>query len=294
VDQPNQYKERTSKALSGYWAVIAHLAILAAAIACFISPNLDSLGGVLLLVFVFFFWGYTKVVAGEAKNIVLSGSYKSTLRSPGFYWIHPLASTQKISIKSNTLLIKPVRLTDKGGRKIEMESVVFWKVGDTSLASFLLEDHQSLVPAQARLALQKLASLYHYDHAKDPLAVTLRQEPSVINKVFFKELAERLESKGILVEDARVLQVYQLPEQEVIQREKELMQYFFRLQHDSAIASVDTADKVLKKLSSKKLASFNDAEKQQFAADFILAMVNKHSGKKFLSEGSMEHQQEKN
>jgi regulator of protease activity HflC (stomatin/prohibitin superfamily) len=58
-------------------------------------------------------------------------------------------------------------VNDKRGNPVEIGAVVVWRVHDTAMAVFDVEDYSNYVEIQTEAALRSIASRFAYDHGQE-------------------------------------------------------------------------------------------------------------------------------
>ena len=93
--------------ISGFIALVLVIALFAAAVTCFIKADKEAyyaIFGVLLLVLMIICTnGFLKLEPNEAAVLVFFGKYKGTFTRTGFYWVNPLMSKKKVSLRARNL-----------------------------------------------------------------------------------------------------------------------------------------------------------------------------------------------
>ena len=158
--------------------------------------------------------GFFTLQPNEARVLVLFGSYKGSVRTPGFHWGNPFysrAATQgggkvvrtKISLRSRNFNSDKLKVNDKRGNPIEIAAVVVWRVQDTAQALFDVDDYETYVRVQSESAVRHIASCYSYDQGEED-EPTLRSNADEVATAMAAELQERLNKAGVVVEEARL------------------------------------------------------------------------------------------
>src|ERR1043166_3402176 len=189
---------------------------------------LEVLGIILL-------FGHFTLQPNEARVLILFGAYRGTVRTSGFWWAHPfyarvrariplppgsvsqetvkaaaakgMGSTflyrnlnAKISLRARNFNSEKLKVNDKRGNPVEIAAVVVWRVEDTAKAAFDVDDYESYVHIQSESAIRHIASLYAYDRGEEH-EPTLRESADEVAAAMKKELQERLEKAGGVIEE---------------------------------------------------------------------------------------------
>ncbi|KAF5279628.1 hypothetical protein FQR65_LT15323 [Abscondita terminalis] len=121
-----------------------------------------------------------------------------TVKENGLFFINPLYSSQRMSLRSENLQGQTLKVNDKMGNPIEIGVVIVWKVGDTYKAAFEVERYTDFVKMQSEAAVRHLAMSFPYDNLEDDHApITLREGGDKINQILEQELTDRLSKAGI-------------------------------------------------------------------------------------------------
>ncbi|MDE7153802.1 MAG: SPFH domain-containing protein [Muribaculaceae bacterium] len=166
--------------------------------------------------------GYVIQEPNEARVLLFFGRYQGTFHKTGFYWINPLMTVRKVSLRLRNMDIEPIKVNDKVGNPVLIGMVLVWKVKDTYRASFDV-DAQSLgavnsvvlnnfVRIQSDAALREVTGKFAYDSDAHEHELTLRSGGDEINQMLEEKINERLAMAGIEVEEARINYLAYAPE----------------------------------------------------------------------------------
>ena len=198
------------KPMSGYLTLVICLALFIVGIGCIIAGAdrnvaLVIVGIIAFIAFIFFLKGLMIIQPNHSRVLNFFGKYVGSVKENGLFFINPLYSTQKISLRSENLQGQTLKVNDKMGNPIEIGAVLVWKVGDTYKAAYEVENYLSYVKMQSEAAVRHLAVSFPYDNLEDEHAdITLRDGGDQVNKILESELAERLAPAGIIVQEARI------------------------------------------------------------------------------------------
>ncbi|MEE0978541.1 MAG: SPFH domain-containing protein [Muribaculaceae bacterium] len=158
--------------------------------------------------------GYFVQEPNEVRTLLFFGKYRGTFRGDGFYWINPLMTTKKISVRLSNMDIAPIKVNDKMGNPVLIGMVLVWMVKDTyramfDIASITLE---AFVRTQSDAALREVTGRFAYDNNESPDQITLRGGGAEINHMLVEKINERLHMAGIEVVEARINYLAYAPE----------------------------------------------------------------------------------
>ena len=105
--------------LNGFLGLILVVALIAAAIYFFVRADSDGefaiLGVLSMALFALCTNGFVKLEPNEAMVLLFFGKYRGTFTQDGFYWVNPLLSKKKVSLRARNLNPEPIKVNDKVG-----------------------------------------------------------------------------------------------------------------------------------------------------------------------------------
>jgi regulator of protease activity HflC (stomatin/prohibitin superfamily) len=266
------------------------------------------------------FGGFFTLQPNEARVLILFGSYRGTVRTPGFHWGNPFyanGSAQaggragelelskvathrsatgesarkkprryKISLRARNFNSEKLKVNDKRGNPIEIAAVVVWRVEDTAQAVFDVEDFENYVRVQSESALRHLASGYAYDHGEED-EVTLRSGVEEVSQALKQELQMRLEKAGVLVEEARLTHLAYAPE---------IAQAMLRRQQAEAViaartkivhGAVSMVDMALKELAEKRVVELDDDKRASMVSNLMVVLCGESEVHPVVNAGTL-------
>ena len=232
--------------------------------------------------------GFIVVNPNESKILVLFGSYAGTVKENGFFWVNPLVTKKKVSLRARNFDSKPIKVNDKVGNPIMIGLVLVWKVEDTYKASFAVDHYDNFVVVQSDAALRKLAGIYPYDNFEDHEAViALRSGGEEVNNELEKEIRERLQICGIEVIEARI---------NYIAYAEEIANAMLRRQQASAVVSarfkivegaVSMVEMALEQLSVKKIVELDEEKKAAMVSNLMVVLCGDKDATPIVNTGTL-------
>jgi len=171
-------------------------------------------GGVAAVLGLLLTCGLYSLQPNEGMAILLFGDYRGTDRKTGLRWVLPWYSRKKISLRVRNLTSDKLKVNDKRGSPIEIAANVVWRVEDSAMALFDVDDYQAFVNIQVDTALRDIASHYAYDHGDetDEPEMTLRADAEDVAGRLRDELVGRVAVAGVAVDEARLAHLAYAPE----------------------------------------------------------------------------------
>lgn len=203
--------------VNGFLMLVVWLLILGACILGFMTDSvaLMVICGIVGLVSLFIPAGLFMLEPNESIVTIFFGKYCGTIERTGYWWINPLMTKKKVSLRIRNLDVQPIKVNDKVGNPILIGLVLVWRIKDTYRVTFDL-DKQSVaqfVSVQSDAALREVAGRYPYDsEGHNDTQLTLRSGGEEINAELVHKLNERLAMAGIEVTEARINYLAYAPE----------------------------------------------------------------------------------
>lgn len=266
--------------------------------------------------------GFFTLQPNEARVLVLFGAYKGTVRESGFHWGNPFytngsgassaAATSaeahggtptaiaaqaaaaaarhpkrnKISLRARTLNGQKLKVNDKGGNPIEIAAVVIWRVQDTAMAMFDVDDYERYVETQSESALRHIASLYSYDHGEED-EITLRSNVEDVSAALRKELHERLGKAGVVVEEARLTHLAYAPEIAQAMLRRQQAEAVIAARQKIVHGAVSMVEMALKELSEKNVLILDDDRKAAMVSNLMVVLCGEAEVHPVVNAGTL-------
>ncbi|MBC3832100.1 SPFH domain-containing protein [Undibacterium amnicola] len=235
------------------------------------------------------FAGLYMLQPNEAVLLSLFGEYKGTDRSEGLRWANFLYTKRKLSLRARTLNTPPLKVNDKRGNPVEIGAAIVWRVEETALAIFNVDDFERFVQVQAEAAIRHLAAQYAYDDGEDLATgeTTLRAGMDVVANAMRQELHNRFVAAGIDVEDAKLTHLAYA---------QEIAQVMLRRQQAEAIISarkkivqgaVSMVEEALQGLSERKIVELDDERKAAMVSNLLVVLCSDKETQPVINAGTL-------
>ena len=286
--------EKIIKPTSGYVAIaIGVILLILSGYSFYLLPTTGHkiyllLAIILLLSSIIIFKGILIVHPNHSRVLNFFGKYVGTLKENGLFFVNPLYTATKMSLRSENLQGQTLKVNDKMGNPIEIGAVIVWKIGDTYKAAYDVERVFDYVRAQSEAAVRHLAVSFAYDDLEDDTAeITLRNGGEEVNHILEKELTERLAKAGIIVEEARISHLAYAAEiaGAMLQRQQAAAIVAARAKIvDGAVGMVDMA---LKKLSAENIVELDDERKAAMVSNLMVVLCGEKAAQPIVNTGSL-------
>ena len=223
---------------------------------------------------------------GDAKALILFGSYKGTVKTPGFWFANPFITKRKISLRVRNFETQKLKVNDNRANPIEIAAIVVWKVVETAEALFEVDDYQKYVAVQSESAVRAVAQSYPYDsHADNEEA--LSTHTAEVSKSLQQAIQDRLAKAGVEVIEARISHLAYSPEiaQAMLQRQQATAIIAARFKIvEGAVGMVENA---LELLGSKGIVHLDEERKAQMVSNLLVVLCSERSATPILNAGTI-------
>ena len=288
-----------------------------------ISIALIIVSGLYLCIVDFILFAGLKILKpNEALVLTLFGKYYGTLRGEGFFFVNPFVSAlnpgslklssgmvisaegiqlgssgdkstsvqltnRKISLKAMTLNNSKQKINDQLGNPIEIGIVVIWRVVNTAMAVFNVENYKEFLSIQCDSALRNIVRLYPYDVAGDDNEKTLRGSSQEIADKLREEIQEKTRIAGLEITEARITHLAYAPEiaSAMLQRQQASAIIDARkLIVDGAVGMVEMA---LSKLSENDIVTLDEERKAAMVSNLLVVLCGNRDAQPIVNSGSI-------
>ncbi|MDQ1096152.1 MULTISPECIES: SPFH domain-containing protein [Chryseobacterium] len=285
--------EKSLKPMSGYLALVICLILFTVSLYLFILGTDGSITSVIIgflcfFLSCFFLKGLMIIQPNHSRILNFFGKYVGTVKENGLFFINPLYSSQKMSLRSENMQGQTLKVNDKMGNPIEIAAVIVWKVGNTYKAAYEVERYTDYVKMQSEAAVRHLAVSFPYDNLEDEHAnITLRDGGDQVNKILEQELTDRLAPAGIIIQEARITHLAYASEiaGAMLQRQQATAIVAARTKIvEGAVGMVDLA---LKKLSEENIVELDDERKAAMVSNLMVVLCGEKAATPILNAGTL-------
>ncbi|HUA58506.1 MAG TPA: SPFH domain-containing protein [Verrucomicrobiae bacterium] len=285
-------KEREISGISGWMMLLLGMAIFIAATiqlvraadaedalwitVCVLALVFSSLG----------FFGLTVVNPNEAKVVQLFGVYKGSLKRQGFWWVNPLTSRRRVSLRVRNFESAKLKVNDHDGNPIEIAAIVVWKVVDTAEAIFQVNDYENFVHVQSESALRVLATTYPYD-AHEEGQIALRISSTEIAHKLREEIQERLATAGVEVVEARISHLAYAPEIASAMLRRQQANAIIAARQRIVEGAVGMVEMALEQLSAKHVVELDEERKAAMVSNLLVVLCGDRDPQPVVNAGTL-------
>ena len=287
-------EERPASTSSGFVYVAIGLITLLASTALFATRPM-GLTIILLvastLVAAWCLGGLYMLQPNQAALLLLFGSYRGTDRERGLRWANPFYSKTKISVRAHNFNSEKLKVNDLRGNPIEIAATVVWRVDDTAMASFDVENYEAYVLTQAESALRHLALSYAYDNFDEPgttksAEVTLRSGTEEVSAALRKELQDRFAQAGIVVVDAKLTHLAYAPEIAGTMLRRQQAEAVIAARTKIVAGAVGMVEMALNSLAERAVVHLDDERRAAMVSNLLVVLCSDHDATPVVNTGT--------
>jgi len=282
------------RTLSGYIGLGIGLVLLAAAVFFILNvgvagPQAIAIAAPLFILGAFVLSGLYMLQPNEAAILLLFGAYKGTDRTEGLRWANPFYKKQKISLRAHNLASDRLKVNDKRGNPIEIAAAIVWRVYDTAQASFDVEDYEEYVRIQAEAAVRHLASSYAYDEGEDlhEGEITLRAGQDRVAQSLIRELTDRFDQAGIVVEDAKLTHLAYAAEIAQVMLRRQQAEAIIAARSKIVHGAVSMVEMALKGLSERDIVHLDDERRAAMVSNLLVVLCSEGEAQPVINTGTL-------
>lgn len=278
--------------MSGFLALLLAILFFAAGILLFIyAPDqvlLMICGFICMVVFIFLMKGLMVISPNHSRVLNFFGKYVASVKENGLFFVNPLYSTQKISLRSNNLQGQILKVNDKMGNPIEIGAVIVWQVGDTYKAAYEVQDYEGYVKIQSEAAVRMLTGSFAYDNLEDEHAsITLREGGHQVNEILEKELADRLAPAGIRIIEARISHLAYASEIAGAMLQRQQATAIVAARAKIVEGAVGMVEMALQRLSERNVVELDDDKKAAMVSNLMVVLCGEKAASPVVNAGTL-------
>ena len=285
--------EKDLRAFSG-WVVVGVIAVVGVGIvsAMINSGSVDGFdwvkaGGVAGLILCgLLLPGLTVVNPNEASVVTLFGVYKGSIKHGGFWWVNPLTTRRKLSLRVRNFESTKLKVNERDGNPIEIAAVVVWRIVETFEAVFNVDDYENFVHVQSEAAVRNLATTYPYDSHDDARA-SLRLGGGEVSDRMRHEIQDRLSKAGIEVIESRISHLAYAPEIAGAMLRRQQASAVIAARKQIVEGAVGMVEMALNELSTKNVVSLDEERKAAMVSNLLVVLCSEKGVEPVVNTGTL-------
>lgn len=283
--------EKTSSPPNGYLMVGLFVIFLIGGI-FLVLRGMMALAVPMILIALIILPGLVLVNPNSSRVLLLFGKYVGTIKDNGLFWVNPLYTKRKISLRASNFDSERLKVNDKLGNPVMISTILVWRVTDTYKAAFDVDDYQNFVRVQTDAAVRYLASLYPYDNFADEGLdedITLRSSVNEVSAALEKELQERLAMAGIEVLEARIGYLAYAQEIANAMLKRQQATAIVAARHKIVEGAVSMVEMALNELSKKEIVDLDEERKAAMVSNLMVVLCSDKDASPIVNAGTLNH-----
>lgn len=279
--------EKTVNPLNGYVSVVIALALATVIVILFVD-GYQLVPGLLILLFAFIVNGLVIISPNNAKVLLLFGAYRGSIKQNGLFWVNPFYKRTNISLRARNFESDNIKVNDKTGNPIMISVILVWRVKDTYMASFAVDNYENFIRIQTDAAVRKLAGSFAYDHFEDEKAsITLTTNFEDVNKTLEHEITERLQIAGIEVIESRIGYLAYAPEIAHSMLRRQQASAVVAARHKIVEGAVGMVESALNLLSQKNIIDLDEEKKAAMVSNLMVVLCGDKDTSPVINTGTL-------
>ena len=232
------------------------------------------------------FAGLTVVNPNQAKVVTLFGVYKGSLKAPGLWWVNPLTTRRRLSLRVRNFESGKLKVNDHDGNPIEIAAVIVWRIVETFEAVFNVDDYEHFVHVQTEAAVRILATTYPYDSHEDG-QLSLRSSVGDITDRLRHEVHERLAKAGIEVIEARISHLAYAPEIAGAMLRRQQASAVIAARQKIVEGAVGMVEMALDEISRKGVVKLDEERKAAMVSNLLVVLCSERGVEPVVNTGTL-------
>lgn len=277
--------------ITGFGALLIMLILIIVAVFLFNLPHIanHALGLLCTVCFIFMIPGFIIIQPNNSKVLTFFGKYAGTITENGFYWINPLLTKTKVTLRIFNLDIEPIKVNDKVGNPVMIGAVVVWRVKDTYKATFDISGNvKEFVLIQSDAALRQVAGMYAYDANETTDKVTLRSDNNgEVTQRLESELNNRLSIAGIEIIEARINYLAYASEIASVMLRRQQADAIIAARERIVEGAVSMVHLALEKLEKDGIINLDEERKATMVSNLLVVLCADESAQPVINTGTL-------
>ena len=277
--------------------------------------------------------GLKVVKPQEALVLTLFGNYTGTIKEPGFYFVNPFSvavnpanhtrlgqsgdvitkspflgakssndndvnieiSKKHISLKVMTLSNSRQKINDCLGNPVEIGIAVTWRVVDTAMAVFNVDNYKEYLSLQCDSALRNIVRIYPYDVSPNVDTTgdgqadegSLRGSSEIVANRIREEIQSRVEDAGLEILEARITYLAYAPEIAAVMLQRQQASAIIDARKMIVDGAVGMVEMALERLNEGELVELDEERKAAMVSNLLVVLCGNHDAQPIVNTGSL-------
>ncbi|MDO8998110.1 MAG: SPFH domain-containing protein [Sediminibacterium sp.] len=230
------------------------------------------------------------VVVQPNTSVVLTffGKYVGTVKDNGLFFVNPLYTKQKVSLRLQSLESTKLKVNDKLGNPIEIAAVILWQIEDTYKVCFDVVNFSNYMTNQSEAALRHMASTCPYDTFEgEQVEVTLRDGGEKVIEMLEHELNARMIKAGIVIKEARISHLAYAPEIAHAMLQRQQATAIVAARSKIVEGAVGMVEMALEMLSKKQIVELDEERKAAMVSNLLVVLCGDKAASPVVNTGTL-------
>ncbi|MBR5934822.1 MAG: SPFH domain-containing protein [Bacteroidaceae bacterium] len=292
--------------MSGFAGLLMELCFVGLIVAAGVY-NYDFIIPIIIILLVISAKGFVQLEPNEARAMVFFGKYRGTFRENGFWWVNPLLTKKKVSLRARNLNAEAIKVNDKSGNPIMIGLVMVWRIRDVYKALFEIDSQtmgqtpggvatlnatmrafENFVSVQSDAALRQVAGRYNYDeNGGVDGSVTLRSGADEINEALKQTLNERLAIAGIEAVEARINYLAYAPEIAAVMLRRQQADAIISAREKIVEGAVSMVKMALDNLKQEGVVELDEERKAAMVSNLLVVLCGDEPAAPVVNTGTL-------
>jgi regulator of protease activity HflC (stomatin/prohibitin superfamily) len=232
------------------------------------------------------FAGLTVVNPNQASVMTLFGTYKGSIKHAGLWWVNPLTTRRKLSLRVRNFESGKLKVNERDGNPIEIAAVVVWRIVETFEAAFNVDDYENFVHVQSEAAVRNLATTYPYDsHHEDQ--TSLRLSAGEVADAMRHDIQDRLSKAGIEVIEARISHLAYAPEIAGAMLRRQQASAVVAARQQIVEGAVGMVEMALDEIRRKNVVELDDERRAAMVSNLLVVLCSERGVEPVVNTGTL-------
>jgi Membrane protease subunits, stomatin/prohibitin homologs len=266
------------------------------------------------------FAGLKIIKPNEALVLTLFGKYTGTLKHEGFYFVNPFCAAvnpaaanpavvaaqaaagtmpkqsttttqvsvgKRISLKAMTLINAKQKINDQLGNPIEVGIVVIWRVVNTAMAVFNVDNFMEYLSVQCDSSLRNIVRMFPYDVSDAGDEMSLRGSSAEVAERIKTEIQKKAEIAGLEIIEARITHLAYAPEIAAAMLQRQQASAIIDARKMIVDGAVGMVEMALTKLGENKIVVLDDERKAAMVSNLLVVLCGNRDAQPVVNSGSL-------
>ncbi|MEE0777331.1 MAG: SPFH domain-containing protein [Bacillota bacterium] len=280
--------EKPAFKINGFIVLVLILALIGAAVYCFIAvPEMLGIGITACVLAVILCCGLVVVSPNKVAVLTFFGKYTGTIKDTGIWFVIPFSVSKKVSVKVVNFNSERLKVNDVEGNPVEIAAVVVYRVIDAAKAIFDVDDYLEFVEIQSETALRHVAAKYPYDNFQEQDGISLRSSADIVAKELQAELEERLLVAGVEIIEARLTHLAYATEIASAMLQRQQAAAILAARQIIVDGAVGMARMAIERLEQDAAIDLDEERKVAMINNLMVTIVSDRSAQPVINTGSL-------